>query len=62
MTNDTASIFDIAQAGDWDAAATTIHSMVTAWETYQAGIVPIMLESQMSASLNTLVGAVNVQP
>jgi hypothetical protein len=51
----------MAQAGDWVAAATSLDSMVIAWNTYQAGDVPIMLESQMSAALNTLVGAMNAQ-
>lgn len=61
LTNGASSIFEMAQAGDWDAATTTLESMVTAWNTHQAGNVPIMLESQMSAALNTLVGAVNAQ-
>ena len=43
------------------AAATTLNTMVIEWNTYQAGSVPIMLESQMSTALNTLVGAVNAQ-
>lgn len=61
LTNGASSIFDLAQAGDWTSAATTLDSMVTAWNTHQAGDVPIMLESQMSTVLNTLVGAVNAQ-
>jgi hypothetical protein len=61
LTNSASKIFDMAQAGDWVAAATSVDSMVTAWNTYQAGNVPIMLESQMSAALNTLAGAVNAQ-
>ena len=61
LTNGASSIFDMTQAGDWSVASTTLDSMVTAWNTYQAGDVPIMLESQMSTALNTLVGAVNAQ-
>lgn len=61
LTNGASSIVDMAQAGDWASASTTLDAMVTAWNTYQTGNLPIMLKSQMSTALNTLIGAVNAQ-
>jgi len=61
LSRGASSIFDAAQAESWNEAATALDSMVTAWNAHQADNVPILLESQMSASLNTLVGAVNAR-
>jgi hypothetical protein len=61
LSRGASSIFDSVQAEAWDEAATALDSMIIAWNAHQVGNVPIMLESQMSAALNTLVGAVNAR-
>jgi hypothetical protein len=50
-------IFDAAAAGNWDAAASTLDSMKTAWATHRAsGTVPPLLDTQMSLALDALTG------
>jgi len=55
------SIFDAAQAEAWDEAATVLNTMISVWDVYRSGNLPIMLEAQMSDAVNTLAGAVNAR-
>jgi len=52
------SVFDAAHAQDWSAATATLSSMNTAWNSYQAGGVPPMLETQMDDALVALGAAI----
>ena len=54
-------IFDAAQSGDWNAASVTVGAMTTAWNTFQAGDVPPLLDDQMDGALGALVAAVAAQ-
>jgi hypothetical protein len=50
-------IFDAAAAGNWDAAASTLDAMKTAWATHRAsGTVPPLLDTQMNLALDALTG------
>jgi hypothetical protein len=54
-------IFDAAQSGDWNAASATVGTLTTAWNTFQAGDVPPLLDAQMDGALGALVAAVAAQ-
>jgi len=54
-------IFNSAQSEDWNSAAETLAVMITAWDSYKAQTVPIMLEAQMSEAMNVLIGAMNTR-
>lgn len=54
-------IFDAAQSGDWNAASATVGTLTTAWNTFQAGDVPPLLDAQMNGVLGALVAAVAAQ-
>ncbi len=56
-----ADIFDTAQSGDWSAASDGVDTMTAAWEAYQVGGVPRMLDAQMRAALVELVAAVDAR-
>jgi len=51
-------VFDTARSKDWNAAAATVRSMTSAWNTFQAGEVPGRLGVQMREALHALVTAV----
>ena len=52
-------IFSAAQAEDWGTASATLDTMLAAWEAYQAGDLPRMLDARMSWALVELVAAVD---
>jgi len=54
-------IFDAAQSGDWNAASATVGTMTTAWNAFQVGDVPPLLDAQMDGALSALVTAVAAQ-
>ena len=54
-------IFDAAQSGDWTGAAATLGTMTTAWNTFQAGDVPPLLDEQMDGFLAALAARVAAQ-
>lgn len=54
LFNGADDIFDAALAGDWTAAEAALETMTSAWETYQAGTVPPMLQAQMNDALDSL--------
>jgi len=56
------TIFNTAEAGDWDATSATLNSMMAAWDTYQlVGSAPRMLDADMSWALVELIGAVDAR-
>jgi hypothetical protein len=59
LYNGAIDIFGTAEAEDWNAGSVTMDTMLTAWETYQMGELPRMLDAQMSATLVKLVAAVD---
>ncbi|MBA2313610.1 MAG: hypothetical protein H0V97_12550 [Actinobacteria bacterium] len=54
-------IFDAAPARDWDAISGTLDSMLAAWEAYQVGDTPELLDKQMTSALDGLTSAVEAQ-
>lgn len=57
LSTGAADVFAAAQAGDWEAAATTGETMTAAWEGFQAGgDVPPLLAAQMNRALDALTG------
>jgi hypothetical protein len=58
LTSGAADILDAVQADDHEAAASAFDAMTAAWEAYQAGDVPPLIESQMTAALAALGEAV----
>ena len=54
-------IFDAAQSGDWNAASATVGTLTTAWNAFQAGDVPPLLDAQTEGVLAALVAAVAAQ-
>jgi len=48
-------------AEDWEALSATLGTMTTAWEAYQAGDVPPLLEAQMNNALDALAEAVGAR-
>lgn len=55
------AIFEAVPSGAWKDAATRLEAMVAAWDRFQAGDVPALLETQMSDALNVLAAAVNAR-
>ncbi len=53
------TIFDAAQAEDWNTASATTDTVLAAWEAYQTGDLPRMLDARMSWALVELVAAVD---
>ena len=52
-----ADVFAAAEAGDWEAATSTLAAMNAAWAAHQAtGVVPPLLDVQMSGALDALAG------
>jgi hypothetical protein len=57
ISSGAADIFAAAEAGDWEAATSTLEAMTTAWAGHQAtGTVPPLLDIQMSQALDALAG------
>jgi hypothetical protein len=54
-------ILDAAESANWDAASATLGSMTAAWEAFQAGAVPPLLDTQMSDALAALTEAVDAR-
>jgi hypothetical protein len=54
-------VFDAAQSKDWNAASSTVEKMIAAWETYEAGGVPKMIEPRMTDALAALARAVDAR-
>jgi hypothetical protein len=54
-------IFDLAPAGDWEAISETAAQMTEAWDRFQAGGVPPMVDTLMEGALDTLVAAVEAE-
>ena len=50
-------IFDLAPAEDWEAISETAAEMTEAWDRFQAGGVPPMVDTLMEGALDTLVAA-----
>jgi len=61
ISTSAADIFNRAHSGDWDAASESVDAMITAWDTYQAGDVPGMLDARMSGAIVVLVAAVDAR-
>ncbi len=55
------SIFDAALVPDWGKAATALSATSAAWNSYRAGGVPPVLDTQMTNALASLTSAVNAQ-
>ena len=53
------NIFGAAQSEDWKAASATIDTMIAAWDAYQSGDLPRMLDARTSWALVELVAAVD---
>jgi hypothetical protein len=51
-------VFDAAGSSDWKTASAALDRITSAWATYRAGDVPVLLDAQMNAALETLAGAV----
>jgi hypothetical protein len=58
LSNGAYSVFDAAHASNLSSAAATLNSMNNAWNTYQAGGAPPMLETQMDDALAALDAAI----
>ncbi|MEA3324735.1 MAG: hypothetical protein U9Q37_06305 [Euryarchaeota archaeon] len=61
LSTGAADTFDASQSGDWNAASASVDAMIAAWDMYQAGDVPRMLDAQMSNALVVLVAAVDAR-
>ena len=53
--------FLAAQSEDWPAASAALGTVTTAWQTYQAGAVPPLLEDAMSHAADALSTAIAAQ-
>ncbi len=51
-------VFNAAATGDWTSASGIVGTMNSAWATYQAGVVPLLLRPLMVDALNQLSQAV----
>jgi len=58
ITTGADSVFDAAQAGDWTKASNAVTAITTAWNSYDAGGVPPLLDTQMTDTLAALTAAV----
>jgi len=54
-------IFNAVPSKDWAGISARLESMTAAWDTYRAGDIPTLLESQMTAALEGLSGAVGAE-
>jgi len=54
-------IFDAAQSGDWNAPSAILGTMTSAWNGFQGGDVPPLLDTQMDGVLAALATAVAAQ-
>jgi len=54
LINGADDIFDAGPAGDWDTASDAVAAVTDAWDSYQAGGVPPMLDTQMNDALDAL--------
>lgn len=61
MLSGTDSVFDAALVPDWSKAATALSATTAAWNSYRAGGVPPVLDTQMTTALAALTAAVNAQ-
>jgi len=61
ITEGADSVFDAAQAGDWAKAQAGLAGLTAAWNSYAAGGVPALLDTQMSDAVAALTAAVNAQ-
>ena len=59
LSNGADEVYNALQAGIWSNISSSMTAMITAWDTYQAGKVPGMLDAQMSTALVELTAAVN---
>jgi hypothetical protein len=55
------TIFDAAEAGDWDVVSAELDMVTSAWDTYRAGGVPPMIDAWMGEALAELTAAINAQ-
>jgi hypothetical protein len=58
MSSGALEVFDMAGSGDWAAASASVREMEAAWEAYQAGDVPRLIEPRMNRALQVLARAV----
>jgi hypothetical protein len=58
LTSGAGLAFAAAQSEDWEAAAAALSEMSVAWEDYQAGQVPPMIEEVMNDAIKALTDAV----
>jgi hypothetical protein len=58
MSSGALEVFDMAGSGDWAAASASVREMEAAWQTYQAGDVPRLIEPRMNRALQVLARAV----
>lgn len=61
MLSGTDSVFDAALVPDWGKAAAGLSAITSAWNSYRAGGVPPLLDTQMTTALAALTSAVNAQ-
>ncbi len=61
LSTGAADIFNAAHSEDWGAASESVDAMIAAWDTYQAGDVPGMLDARMSSALVVLVASVDAR-
>jgi hypothetical protein len=55
------SVFQAARSGNWNAASGAVEEMTAAWDRYQTGEVPRMIEPRMTATLGSLADAVRAR-
>jgi len=61
LSTGAADIFEAARYEDWNRASQSVDTMIAAWDAYQAGDVPGMLEARMSGALVVLVASVDAR-
>jgi hypothetical protein len=54
-------IFDAAPSQGWEDISATLDTVTAAWDVYQAGDVPPLLETQMTGALDALAAAVDAR-
>jgi hypothetical protein len=61
LSTGAADIFEAARYEDWNRASQSVDTMIAAWDAYQAGDVPGMLDARMSGAIVVLVAAVDAR-
>jgi hypothetical protein len=63
LVSQASNVFTAAapESADWGAAVTALTSLVTAWDSYQAGDVPRQLRTEMNQALDPLIAGVDLR-